>query len=143
MAVDRFTGNDACTGRRRPCVWSGRQASYSGNCGFAIAIVRQVDAPSRLAAWTSTNPMPDKCVIIMHPHTSNWDFPIGLLTGRAIGLTLKRDALRFAGKESCSVAMGLDFSVVAWAAFRSTARHPQGFVGRMAARFAGEPRMRL
>ena len=58
-------------------------------------------------------PMPDKCVIIMYPHTSNWDFPIGLLTA-AIGLTRKRDALSFAGKESLSSGRGLVLSCCRW-----------------------------
>ena len=30
--------------------------------------------------------MPDKCVLIGAPHTSNWDFPIALLLMRVIGI---------------------------------------------------------
>jgi len=87
-------------------------------------------------------PMPDKCVIIMYPHTSNWDFPIGLLTKWAIGLTLKRDALRFAGKESLfKWPWGWFFRGVG--GFPVNRKASTGFVGQMAARFAGEPRMRL
>ena len=44
--------------------------------------------------------LPEKCVVVMYPHTSNCDFPIGLLSKLAIGLTVKGEALSFAGKES-------------------------------------------
>lgn len=33
-----------------------------------------------------TGEFPKKCVIIVVPHTSNWDFPLGLLVRSAIGL---------------------------------------------------------
>lgn len=98
----------------------------------------------RLWGWRIevADPMPDKCVIVMYPHTSNWDFPIGLLTKWAIGLTRKRDALSFAGKES------LFKWPWAWF-FRGVGGFPvnrkasTGFVGEMAARFAAEQRMRF
>ena len=32
-----------------------------------------------------TEPLPDKCVIALAPHTSNWDFIIGRLYTTAIG----------------------------------------------------------
>lgn len=31
----------------------------------------------------------DKCVVIGAPHTSNWDFPIGLLAGIESGIPLR------------------------------------------------------
>lgn len=106
---------------------------------------------SRLAAWWMrrrgwrmeiAEPMPDKCVIIMYPHTSNWDFPIGLLTKWAIGLTLKRDALRFAGKESLFAwPWGWFFRAVG--GFPVNRKASTGFVGQMATRFATAPRMRF
>lgn len=106
---------------------------------------------SRVAAWwfrrsgwriEVAEPMPDKCVIIMYPHTSNWDFPIGLLTKWAIGLTLKRDALHFAGKESLfKWPWGWFFRGVG--GFPVNRKAATGFVGEMAARFATEPRMRF
>ena len=34
---------------------------------------------------TITEPMPDKCIIALAPHTSNWDFVIGNLYSRAKG----------------------------------------------------------
>ena len=41
------------------------------------------------AGWTfKVNlTMPDKCVIVIAPHTSNWDFIMGLLYSRSIGMT--------------------------------------------------------
>ncbi len=106
---------------------------------------------SRLAAWIVrlagwrievAEPMPEKCVIVMYPHTSNWDFVFGLLTKWSIGLTFKRDALCFAGKESLFRGPWARF-------FRGVGGFPvsrslsSGFVDQMAARFANEPRMRF
>lgn len=106
---------------------------------------------SRLAAWATrlagwrievAEPMPEKCVIVMYPHTSNWDFVFGLLTAWCVGLTVKQEALSFAGKESLFKGP--------WAAFfRAVGGFPvnrgsaSGFVDQMAARFASEPRMRF
>ena len=106
---------------------------------------------SRLAAWVVrqanwcievAEPMPEKCVIVMYPHTSNWDFVFGLLTKWCIGLTFKRDALCFAGKESLFRWPWAGF-------FRAVGGFPvnrgsaSGFVDQMALRFANEPHMRF
>ena len=40
-------------------------------------------------------PWPDKYVIIVIPHTSNWDFPLGLLVRAAMG-----EDIRYVGKDS-------------------------------------------
>lgn len=40
-------------------------------------------------------PLPKKCVVPVVPHTSNWDFPLGLLTRAAIGTDI-----HFVGKNS-------------------------------------------
>jgi 1-acyl-sn-glycerol-3-phosphate acyltransferase len=98
----------------------------------------------RVAGWRIevADPMPDKCVIVMYPHTSNWDFPVGLLTKWAVGLDVKREALCFAGKESLFKGPWAGF-------FRAVGGFPvnrsasTGFVPQMAARFAAEPRMRF
>ena len=88
------------------------------------------------------DPLPEKCVIIVYPHTSNWDFPVGLLTKWATGLTVKGDALQFAGKESL-------FRSPYGAFFRAVGGFPvdrsgrTGFVEQMTARFAAEPRLRF
>lgn len=98
----------------------------------------------RLAGWRIevAEPMPEKCVIVMYPHTSNWDFVFGLLTKWSVGLTVKQDALCFAGKESLFKGPWSGF-------FRAVGGFPvdrgsaSGFVDQMAARFASEPRMRF
>ena len=40
-------------------------------------------------------PLPKKCVVPVVPHTSNWDFPLGLLVRSAIGTDI-----HFVGKDS-------------------------------------------
>ncbi len=106
---------------------------------------------SRWAAWATrvagwrievADPMPEKCVIVMYPHTSNWDFVFGLLTKWCVGLTVKHEALSFAGKESLFKGPWAGF-------FRAVGGFPvnrgaaSGFVDQMAARFATESRMRF
>jgi 1-acyl-sn-glycerol-3-phosphate acyltransferase len=87
-------------------------------------------------------PLPEKCVIAMYPHTSNWDFPVGLMTKWAAGLTVKRDALCFAGKESLfKWPWGWFFRAVGGFPVKRSGGH--GFVEQMATRFANEPRMRF
>ena len=41
------------------------------------------------------HPLPDKCVIAVVPHTSNWDFPIGLCVRPVIG-----EKIHFVAKDS-------------------------------------------
>lgn len=106
---------------------------------------------SRLAAWVIrlagwrievADPMPEKCVIVMYPHTSNWDFVFGLLTKWCVGLNVKHEGLCFAGKESLFKGPWAGF-------FRAVGGFPvnrgsaSGFVDQMAARFASESRMRF
>ncbi len=106
---------------------------------------------SRCAAWVVrvarwrievADPMPEKCVIVMYPHTSNWDFVFGLLTKWCVGLTVEGEGLSFAGKESLFKGPWAGF-------FRAVGGFPvnrgsaSGFVDQMAARFASEPRMRF
>ena len=44
-----------------------------------------------LAGWTidPINPPHARCVVIAAPHTSNWDFPMMLLSTNAFGLEIK------------------------------------------------------
>lgn len=99
---------------------------------------------TRLAGWCIevADPIPEKCVIVMYPHTSNWDFAFGLLAKWCVGLTFKRDALCFAGKESLFKWPWAGF-------FRAIGGFPvnrgaaSGFVEQMAARFATAQRMRF
>lgn len=88
------------------------------------------------------DPLPEQCVIVMYPHTSNWDFPVGLFTKWAVGLDFKRERMCFAGKESLFKGPWAGF-------FRAVGGFPvnrasaSGFVPQMTARFAREPRMRF
>ncbi len=98
----------------------------------------------RLAGWRVevADPMPEHCVIVMYPHTSNWDFPVGLFAKWAVGLDFKHERMCFAGKESL-------FNGPFAAFFRAVGGFPvnrgaaSGFVQQMAARFASESRMRF
>jgi 1-acyl-sn-glycerol-3-phosphate acyltransferase len=51
----------------------------------------------RLTGWTIVlaRPVPVKCVVAFYPHTSNWDFPVGLATKWATGIPF-----RFVAKDS-------------------------------------------
>ena len=98
----------------------------------------------KLAGWrvVVADPMPDKCVIVMYPHTSNWDFPVGLFTKWVVGLDWQRERMCFAGKESVFKGPWAGF-------FRAVGGFPvnrasaSGFVPQMAERFASEHRMRF
>jgi 1-acyl-sn-glycerol-3-phosphate acyltransferase len=98
----------------------------------------------RLAGWRIeiVDPMPERCVIVMYPHTSNWDFPVGLLTKWAVGLDFKREKMCFAGKESLFKGPWAGF-FRAVGGFPVNRRSASGFVPQMAERFAREPRMRF
>ena len=98
----------------------------------------------KLAGWriVVADPMPDKCVVVMYPHTSNWDFPVGLFTKWAVGLDFKHERMCFAGKQSLFKGPWAGFfrAVGGFPVNRSSAT---GFVPQMVERFARESRMRF
>ncbi|MFZ4719097.1 MAG: 1-acyl-sn-glycerol-3-phosphate acyltransferase [Ilumatobacteraceae bacterium] len=53
----------------------------------------------RLWRWTTIppdHPLPDRCVVIAAPHTTNWDFPITLAMAKVLGIRISwlgKDAL--------------------------------------------------
>lgn len=98
----------------------------------------------QLAGWQVivADPLPEKCVIVMYPHTSNWDFPVGLFTKWAVGLDWQRERMCFAGKESLFKGPWAGFfrAVGGFPVNRSSA---SGFVPQMAERFAREDRVRF
>jgi 1-acyl-sn-glycerol-3-phosphate acyltransferase len=51
----------------------------------------------RRAGWrvVLAQPVPLRCVVVFYPHTSNWDFPIGLLADWAVGIHF-----RWVGKDT-------------------------------------------
>ena len=98
----------------------------------------------RLVGWQVivADPLPEKCVIVMYPHTSNWDFPAGLFSKWAVGLDFKRERMCFAGKESLFIwPWGVFFRAVGGFPVKRTGA--TGFAPQMTARFASEPRMRF
>jgi 1-acyl-sn-glycerol-3-phosphate acyltransferase len=98
----------------------------------------------RMRGWSIEvlDPLPEKCVIAVYPHTSNWDFPIGLATKWAADLQVQRDALCFAGKESLfKWPWGVFFRAVGGFSVKRSGGH--GFVEQMVQRFHDAPRMRF
>ena len=98
----------------------------------------------RSAGWRVevADPMPEQCVIVMYPHTSNWDFVLGLLTKWCVGLTVAKEGLSFAGKESLFKGPWAGF--FRWVGgFPVNRGSASGFVDQMAARFAQQPRLRF
>ena len=51
----------------------------------------------RWAGWrvVLAQPVPSRCVVVFYPHTSNWDFPIGLMAKWMLGIHF-----RFIAKDS-------------------------------------------
>lgn len=86
----------------------------------------------RLFGWTVLDlpERPRRAVVVVYPHTSNWDFVIGVLARSALRLDVRwigKDAL-FRG------AMG---PVMRWlGGIPVNRKHPAGFADRMAAEFA-------
>ncbi len=74
-------------------------------------------------------PVPMKCVVIFYPHTSNWDFAIGLLTKWAAGIYF-----RFVGKDTLFKP---PFAAVFrhWGGIPVNRREHTGFIGQMRAEF--------
>ncbi len=93
----------------------------------------------RLVGWQQTFPVdfPMRCVIIVYPHTSNWDFPLGLAANLASGLRAN-----YLGKDAL-------FRRPFGAFFRATGgipvdrKNPGGLVGAMVAAFAEAKQLRI
>lgn len=82
-------------------------------------------------------PVPMKCVVVFYPHTSNWEFPIGLLAKWATGIRF-----RYVAKD---VLFRWPFGVI----FRRSGGIPvnrrlsTGFIGQMRDEFARHDDFRL
>jgi 1-acyl-sn-glycerol-3-phosphate acyltransferase len=94
----------------------------------------------RLLGWTCIDNLatrPERAVVIGYPHTSNWDFPIGLLAMAALGL----DA-RWVGKDT--LFRGPLGPVMRWlGGIPVNRRQPAGFVERLAAEMRRQRRFML
>jgi 1-acyl-sn-glycerol-3-phosphate acyltransferase len=66
-----------------------------------VPVLARPPVPGRIAAlalrvlrtfgWSVVlaQPVPRRCVVIFYPHTSNWDFPLGLLAKWTVGLPFR------------------------------------------------------
>jgi 1-acyl-sn-glycerol-3-phosphate acyltransferase len=93
----------------------------------------------RLLGWTCIDvpDRPPRAVLAVYPHTSNWDFPIGLLAATALGL-----GARWVGKDALFRRPfgGLMRRLGGIPVNRSA---PAGFVGHVAAEFGRHQRFIL
>ena len=93
----------------------------------------------RLLGWTLVlaRPVPMKCVVVFYPHTSNWDFVIGLLAKWATGIFF-----RWIGKDSLFKGpFGPLFAH--WGGIPVNRREHTGFIGQMRAAFDGSADFRV
>ena len=100
----------------------------------------------RLAGWllralgwrvVLAQPMPLRCVVVFYPHTSNWDFPVGLMAKWMLGIHF-----RFIGKHTL-FAGPLGPMFVRWGGIPVDRRESTGVIARLAERFAAETDFRL
>jgi 1-acyl-sn-glycerol-3-phosphate acyltransferase len=93
----------------------------------------------RLLGWKITNAIPDypKLVIIVAPHSSNWDFVIGI----AVVFAMRLD-VRFVGK--AELFRGPLAPLMRWlGGLPVDRRRPEGFVEQVVAQFAAAERLVL
>ena len=83
-------------------------------------------------------PVPERCVVIFYPHTSNWDTAIGLCLKFMIGLSF-----RFAAKDSLFRVPLLGPLLLRWGGIPVNRRERTGFIEEMAAQFRGNRVFRL
>jgi len=93
----------------------------------------------RAAGWTIrlAQPVPDRCVAIFYPHTSNWDTIIGLLARPVIGISIG-----FIGKDTL-FRWPLGPLLVRWGGIPVNRTEPGDFVERIAGEFAARREFRL
>jgi len=92
---------------------------------FAFALLR-------FFGWrvVLSQPVPRKCVVVFYPHTSNWDFPAGLLAKWATGINF-----RWIGKHTLfETPLGRWFA--RWGGIPVDRADAAGFVDQVAAMFA-------
>ena len=82
-------------------------------------------------------PVPLKCVIVFYPHTSNWDFPVGLATKWVAGIDF-----RWVGKDAM-FASPLAPWFRRWGGIPVNRRESTGFVGQMLAALRAHDDFRL
>jgi len=118
-----------------------REHGGLGAPGAATGLARHRWA-ERLLGWFGWRvdvipPPGPRCIIVVYPHTSNWDFVVGYLAKLAAGL-----AIEWVGKDALFIAP------VAWLLRRMggipvNRREPAGFVDQLARELQRRPRMWL
>ncbi|MEW6292665.1 MAG: 1-acyl-sn-glycerol-3-phosphate acyltransferase [Pseudomonadota bacterium] len=89
----------------------------------------------RRLGWTCLDieSRPQRAVLVAYPHTSNWDFPLGLLVRAALGLNI-----RWAGKDTLFRGL-LGPLMRGLGGIPVNRREPAGQVERMAAELSAGP----
>ena len=93
----------------------------------------------RVLGWrvVLAQPVPLRCVVVIYPHTSNWDFPIGLMAKWVTGIHF-----RFVGKDTLFAGpFGPLFT--RWGGIPVNRRERTGIIAQLAQRFATEDDFRL
>jgi 1-acyl-sn-glycerol-3-phosphate acyltransferase len=93
----------------------------------------------RLWRWSTVqeSPIPDRCVVIAAPHTSNWDFPITMAMAEVKGVPI-----RWLGKaQMFNPVLGPFFRWMGGISVQRTS--PQGLVGDLAAELGRHDRLAL
>jgi 1-acyl-sn-glycerol-3-phosphate acyltransferase len=83
-------------------------------------------------------PVPDRCVILFYPHTTNWDTPIGLCVKFMTGLEV-----HYAGKDSLFGVPILGSLLLRWGGVPVNRRERTGFIDQMRALFKERTTFRL
>lgn len=82
-------------------------------------------------------PVPDRCVVIAAPHTSNWDFPVTMAMAEVEGVPI-----RWLGKaQMFNKVLGPIFRAMGGISVQRSS--PQGLVGDLAAEFSRHDRLAL
>jgi 1-acyl-sn-glycerol-3-phosphate acyltransferase len=93
----------------------------------------------RLAGWhvVLAEPVPLHCVVVFYPHTSNWDFAIGLCAKWVVGI-----AFRWVGKDTL-FRTPLRRLFERWGGIPVNRRQRTGFIEQMREAFAAHEDFRL
>ena len=93
----------------------------------------------RLTGWrvVLAQPVPLRCVVVFYPHTSNWDFPLGLMAKWLVGVHF-----RFIAKQSL-FATPLAPWLRRWGGLPVDRSGHTGVIARLAAEFALHDDFRL
>ncbi|MEO8347006.1 MAG: 1-acyl-sn-glycerol-3-phosphate acyltransferase [Betaproteobacteria bacterium] len=112
-----------------------------------------VDAPlvpgfrARFAAWVLrragwrvvlAQPVPTRCVVVFYPHTSNWDFPCGLMAKWLVGVHF-----RFIAKNSLFAKPLLGACLRRWGGMPVDRSGGTGVIASLALQFAAQDDFKL